>query len=72
MPLEPNRWSLPAGQPVVPSPWQMTLIEVDFFNTWLPIFDTQAATAMSTGLDAVGLGGLSDLGALSSDFANIF
>ena len=24
MPLEPNRWSQPAGEPVVPSLWQMT------------------------------------------------
>ncbi|WIM88019.1 hypothetical protein PT015_00330 [Candidatus Mycobacterium wuenschmannii] len=49
-----------------------TVFEVDIFNTWLPIFDTQAVTAMSTGLDAIGAGGMTDLSALAAEFSTLF
>lgn len=40
-----------------------TIDELDFFNTWLPIIDTPAATAMSA--DLADLGGLADLSGIS-------
>lgn len=49
-----------------------TLDELGFFGTWVPVIDTPASAAMSTGLDMGDLGGLTDLGALWSDAFSVF